>query len=112
MLQLMRERGALDHHEASGHALQHQIYMRLGGSNRPEPELDCLAVEPFDAFVLCSDGFWQLVGESEMQAALHRSGSTESICERLIELARSHAGEDADNISLVLARWLPDTDDD
>jgi PPM family protein phosphatase len=107
MLQLMRERGAVNNEKAAGHALQHQIYMRLGGQNRPEPDLDWLAVEPFDAFVLCSDGFWELVGQTEMQAALPRDAGTEQICERLIGLARSRAGDQADNISFVIARWLP-----
>lgn len=108
--QLMRERRGFSDHEFAGHALQHQIYMRLGGPNRPQPEVDCLAVEPYDAFVLCSDGFWALVGESEMQTALHRADNAEHICERLIELARSRASDDADNMSLVVGRWLPDAD--
>lgn len=107
MLELLRERGSFSDDEAAGRALQHQIYMRLGGQNRPEPDFDCLAVEPLDTFVLCSDGFWELVNQNEMQTALLDSGDTECICERLIALARSRAGQDADNISLVLGRWHP-----
>lgn len=110
MLELLRERSGRAYDEGAAHALQHQIYMRLGGENRPEPALDCVAVEPLDAFVLCSDGFWDLVSETEMRAALLDAPSTERSCERLIELARRRVREGADNVSLVLAKWLPRDD--
>jgi serine/threonine protein phosphatase PrpC len=107
MLELLRERRGFMNHENRGHGFQHQIYMRLGGQNRLNPDVDCLAVDAFDAFLLCSDGFWELVDQTEMQNAVRGAGGTDGICERLIELARGRAGDDADNISLVLARWLP-----
>ena len=95
MLQLMRERGVVNDEKAAGHALQHRIYMRLGGRNRPEPDLDWLAVEPLDVFVLCSDGFWELVSQTEMQAALQRAcwhGANLRAADRAREKPRGRPG--------------------
>jgi PPM family protein phosphatase len=107
VVQLMLEQGRIGEGEASGHALRNQIYMRLGGAKPPEPEFGCLAVEPNDAFLLCSDGLWEHANGPAIQS-IPSDGSVEDISTGLVRLARERAGSDGDNVSVVFARWLFD----
>ena len=46
-----------------------RLYMCLGGQNELEPEFGASAVGDDDWFVLCSDGFWNQVGDDEVASA-------------------------------------------
>lgn len=55
-----------------------------------------------DAFLLCSDGFWEPVTEKEMCKALKKSDSTETWMNSMVENARKNgAGTDMDNFSAI-----------
>lgn len=58
------------------------------------------------AFLLCSDGFWELIDEREMTAALKRAKSVEQWMDAMEFLVKKHgAGTNMDNYSAA-AVWV------
>lgn len=106
--QLMVSQGRLKESDAAVSVLQNQLYMRLGGSERPEPEFGASEVEADDIFMLCSDGFWSSVEPQEVLATLGDLPVESASAAHLVETARERGGATGDNISLVVMRWLPD----
>ncbi|MFN8474885.1 MAG: Stp1/IreP family PP2C-type Ser/Thr phosphatase [Anaerolineae bacterium] len=54
-----------------------------------------------DVLVICTDGLWSLVNESEI-GAIAGDYAPQEACDRLVELAKSYGGDD--NISTILVR--------
>jgi serine/threonine protein phosphatase PrpC len=103
--QLMVSQGRLKESDAAVSALQNQLYMRLGGNERPSPEFGASEVEADDMFIVCSDGFWTSVEPQEALAKLHGAPVESDSAAPLVELARERGGATGDNISLVVMRW-------
>ena len=57
-----------------------------------------------DAFLLCSDGLYDLVEDDEIKQTV-LSGSPHSACEKLIALAKGRGGHD--NITVGIVRLRP-----
>lgn len=59
-----------------------------------------------DAFLLCSDGFWENTDEKEMEQILSNSTSVEEWIDRMVQTIRKNAGEkEMDNYSAI-GIWL------
>ena len=57
------------------------------------------------SFLLCSDGFWELVEDTEMEACLRQAASPEDWVKRMAEIvARNGEGTDMDNYTCI-AVW-------
>ena len=55
-----------------------------------------------DAFLLCSDGFWEYITEREMRGCLIRSGSAADWLNRMTKIVkRNGAGKSMDNFSAI-----------
>ena len=75
--------------------------LRVLGKEPCRPEAGRAAVEPGDAFLLCSDGFWEFVYSEEMQADLCRAAAPEDWAESMLlrHIRRTPPGND--NFSLI-----------
>jgi serine/threonine protein phosphatase PrpC len=107
--QLLVLSGKITAAEIRKHPDRNRLLKCLGGASA-EMELapGWLDLEPGDAFLLASDGFWELVTEREMEAELVRATTVDAWLQgmqmRLMErLVRMTAGE-ADNYSAI-AVW-------
>ena len=105
LVQAMLDQGEIPEEEAVGHPMRNQIYMRLGGDKQPEPTFDCLALEDSAVFLLCTDGFWEMVEPEEAAATLASTDSLDDAVHELIDRANERGGSDGDNISLLVAEW-------
>ncbi len=65
--------GEITPDEIRGHADRNKLLRVLGNPDKYEPELREIEVRKGDAFLLCSDGFWELILETEMQKCLEGS---------------------------------------
>jgi serine/threonine protein phosphatase PrpC len=106
LVQVMLDQKKIGEAEALEHPMQNQIYMRLGGENRPEPAFDCLALEDSAVFMLCTDGFWGVIEPGAAMQTLKDTSSVEDAVNTLVDRASELGGPDGDNISLVVAEWL------
>ena len=93
--------------EAARHHPDKNIILRALGS-QPQVEVS-IWEQPFpvrqgDAFLLCSDGLYDLVEDEEIKEAV-LSNSSHSACEKLIALAKERGGHD--NITVGIVSLMP-----
>ncbi len=62
--------GEISLEEIRGHRDRNKLIRVLGGESAPRVAQRLLDVRANDAFLLCSDGFWEQIREEEMLAAL------------------------------------------
>lgn len=110
LVQSLISAGVITPDQARGHPRRSELQSALG--TKPEDlqvtaSDDVVGVEPGDAFLLCSDGLWEFVGDEAMEHALGGAGSPSAWLESLERLVREAArGRSShDNFSAV-AVWL------
>lgn len=79
--------------------------LRVMGTEWGSPQyqrLDIATPKPGDAFLLCSDGFWEWITEREMQRLLRKASCADEWIKSMYEiiLGRGH-GQGMDNISAI-----------
>lgn len=85
------------------HEDRNQLLRTLGEEKPPRPTLaDApLALQPGDAFLLCTDGFWESVTESEMEIALAKSSDPAQWLARLEQPLVRQSRADQDNYTAM-----------
>ena len=72
--------------------------LRALGSESAKPEISKeLKAVPGDAFLLCTDGFWEFVYEKEMEKLLRKAKEPEVWLQEMEKLLRTRIPEDTDN---------------
>jgi PPM family protein phosphatase len=102
---LMRS-GRLTAEEAEGHPQRSVITRALGTD--PDVDVDTLVieVEAGDLFLLCSDGLFTMVSDSEVLQTVERAATLDKAARDLVRAANTGGGED--NVTVVLFRLDPD----
>jgi serine/threonine protein phosphatase PrpC len=98
-------KGLLEPDAAKTHPDKHVISRAIGTQAKIRvevPELP-LTLEIGDSFLLCSDGLYDLVEESEM-VELIGNNTSQQACKLLVDLANSRGGYD--NISIIIIKIL------
>jgi protein phosphatase len=99
------EKGRADPSERSTHPDRNKLYNCLGASSAPRVELSRPAsLEPGDVLLLCSDGLWSMLPDSEI---VHRL-STQTVVQAvpdMIAMATAIGGERADNTTALAIMW-------
>ncbi|MES2820468.1 MAG: PP2C family serine/threonine-protein phosphatase [Pseudomonadota bacterium] len=99
--------GMLNESLVRGHAERNLLFAALGmGEDIPPTALDRpFDVEEGDAFLICTDGFWEVVLESEMLDALMSASAAEEWLVRMERLIIDRGAAGQDNYS-ALAVWV------
>jgi PPM family protein phosphatase len=97
------ENGVLRAEEAESHPQRHILTAALGAGNTitPDSSAQSVSLESGDVLVLCTDGLWGLLTESEIQSAVAGKTAAE-ICDTLVETAKKRGGPD--NITVQVLR--------
>ena len=103
VVEIMRLQGRITEEEMKTHPDQNRLYGALGGKNLPEVEKGCTDTTENDGFLLASDGLWENVSESELEAVFEAHNLDEAL-RGLVESAKKRGGPDCDNISVAAAR--------
>lgn len=101
MVARLVERGAITSDEVYTHPQRNQIYRCLG--ERASVDVDSFTISLYtgDVLLLCSDGLWEMVRDSDMQNIIAASlPHPTNISKRLTQAALDHGG--VDNISLIV----------
>ncbi len=75
--------------------------------DRPMYEVDCEGVRlrKGDTFLLCTDGFWELIDEAQMLQIITKKKPLQQILDEMIaEVMKTGHGREKDNISAILLR--------
>jgi len=100
--ELLNADGGEPHASRQHRLADSQLYMCLGGQNELEPEFGASAVGDDDWFMICSDGFWNQVGEEEVASAWTGSRADRKTATDLAMMATERGGPGGDNVSLAL----------
>jgi len=96
----MVQKGLIDKDEAARHPRRNVLTRAVGLRGEVEPDIhESLSFEKGDRILVCTDGLYSMVDESEI-AALSADGGTDQICEKLVEEAKKNGGED--NVTVVI----------
>ncbi|MFQ6100350.1 MAG: protein phosphatase 2C domain-containing protein [Anaerolineae bacterium] len=92
--------GVIGPEEVRTHPQRNRIYRCLG--HEPDVEVNTFTrqLRAGDVLVLCSDGLWEMVPDTEIQRIIERARSPQKACDELIEAANRAGGED--NIGVVV----------
>lgn len=101
---LLVQKGELTAEQASEHPASAQLTAFVGMQPPATPDLFSMEIYPGDRILICSDGLYGLVGESEIVRILRSSRSPSRVCRRLVDRANELGGRD--NISMVYIRVM------
>lgn len=99
--------GEITRAEVRHHEDRNRLLRTLGNDKPLRPEI-LAQPEPLqagDAFLLCSDGFWEYVSETEMEVALCKSSSPEAWLQQMELIVLQRSADDHDNYS-ALGVWV------
>ena len=98
-------KGQADASERATHPDRNKLYNCLGASTPPKVELSRAAsLEPGDILLLCSDGLWAVLPDSEIAHRLSASTIVQAVPE-LVAMATSIAGSRGDNTTALAIQW-------
>lgn len=86
---------------------RNKLYNVLGGGMEPKPEVkENITMEKGDAFLLCTDGFWEYLSETEVLIDLLKSSSSKAWAENMLVRIKQRQPEKNDNYSLICGMIL------
>ena len=97
--------GKITAEEAKNFPQKNIILRALGQQKVVDVEVNELAPEPGDVFLLCSDGLSGMVTDEMMQAILQKANGLDAAAKKLIDTANANGG--IDNVTVILAQYLP-----
>jgi serine/threonine protein phosphatase PrpC len=104
VVQMLVDLGKVSEEEMGRHPDQNRLTQSLGGDANPMPDFGADAVHEHDAFLVCSDGLWEMIDTAEMAAALSAKKVGDDGAKHLVERAFSRAKPKSDNITVALLR--------
>lgn len=104
--QRLVQAGIITPNEIRGHVDRNRLLRAVGGEwQEDKPMYACseiIKIKKGDAFLLCSDGFWELIEEKTMQILLCQSKNVEQwLDEMKCEVIKNGTGKNMDNYSAI-----------
>ena len=100
LVQRLIELDQLTPAEAADHPNKNMLYRALGQNELVEIDIMTRRLPPKSRLLLCSDGLWNLVENSEILDILKQTSVPQDACNKLVALANKRGG--SDNISVVI----------
>lgn len=93
--------------DSRGNMDRNTLYASVGSAEVPPHAIcsEALVLKSGDAFLLCSDGFWEHVDESTMELTLLQSHGSQAWIDNMVATIAQVDGADNDNLS-ALAVWV------
>lgn len=105
VVQMLLRKGQISKHDIPNHPDRHKIYNCLGGTSAPQVDLSQKRqLKDGDTILLCTDGLWTAMSDSEIMQALY-AGVVNLSAPRLLETAEALVKKDGDNLSLIAMQW-------
>lgn len=113
VVQSLVDAGLITPQQALVHPDKNQLIAALGidGDVEPHTVLQAVPLQAGDAFVLCSDGWWGSLDESEILASLSEADSPQEWLDAMQRRIEVRAQPRQDNFSAIAAWVVPAGDD-
>jgi len=90
--------------EAQNHPQRNVLLKAIGQTDLIRPDLTTHQIPRSGHLMLCSDGLWGVVSETEIYRIVSSEQDPAIACKNMIEIANQYGGPD--NISIVLVKFL------
>lgn len=100
LVKRLEEIGQITPDEASIHPKRNLLYRALGQGEPFDPDITNMQVVEGYQLLICSDGLWGVISESQMSDIIGLSNSPQVACQSLIDAANAAGGPD--NISAIM----------
>ena len=105
-IEYLIERGRADPLERATHPDRNKLYNCLGASSPPKIALSARAgLQPGDVLLLCSDGLWSMLPDSEIVHRLSHPGGVVAAVPEMVNMAAAIGGAGADNVTALGIMW-------
>ncbi|MBR5093651.1 MAG: Stp1/IreP family PP2C-type Ser/Thr phosphatase [Oscillospiraceae bacterium] len=101
VVEWMVQRGELSSEQAKHYPGKNMITRAVGTDEIVECDAFSSRRTPGDAYLLCSDGLSNLLGDQELLFEIVHGGEPETCCQRLLDIAMNRGA--ADNVTAILA---------
>ena len=98
-------RGILTAEQAGRSKMQNVLTRALGVDPRVEVDVTEELLVEDDTYLLCSDGLFRELSESQIARVLTESGGAQESADRLVDLSNRAGG--GDNITAIVLRYAP-----
>ncbi len=107
VVQMMVDMGDLSPEEMRGHAERNRIIRSLGNPESFSPTVHAEGVPVTNAtsFVLCTDGFWELVLEDELETLLRRRANAKAVLDTCEKRITAKLRPESDNYTAQIIRF-------
>jgi serine/threonine protein phosphatase PrpC len=102
LVQRLIELGQLTPEEATDHKQPNMLYRALGQNESVDVDTLTRRLPPHSRLLLCSDGLWNQVTDTEILDIVVKNPSPQEACNKLIAQANMRGG--IDNVSAILLR--------
>jgi serine/threonine protein phosphatase PrpC len=102
LVQSLVDSGQIREEDVRTHPQRNLILRNLGGREKVEVDLFKELLGPGRWLVLCSDGVWEMMQDSDIQRIVTASQNPKQACVGLVDLANRNGGED--NITVVVVQ--------
>jgi protein phosphatase len=96
------ELGQITQSQAATHPQRNVLYRALGQGEPFEPDVNTYPLPDSGYLMLCSDGLWGAVTETDMIQIVVRAHDAQAACDELINAANIAGG--ADNITAIVIK--------
>lgn len=93
--------GEITAEQIRGHKDRNKLIRVLGDKEDIKGDISDISIQSGDAFLLCSDGFWENIVEDDMLSTLTKSKSSEKWLSKMKKIVDAAADDDCDNNSAI-----------
>lgn len=106
LAQALIDAGVANPDDPASRSMRHVLTAAVGSlGDQVNPQVQRIKIRSGDKLLLCTDGLTEMVDDTTIASVLREAKSAQSACQDLVDLAL--AGGGTDNITLVLAHFLP-----
>jgi PPM family protein phosphatase len=103
LVRRLQELGQINEKEAAEHPQRNVLYRALGQSEPFEPDVSTYPFPNAGYLMMCSDGLWGVVQDSEYFPIIQSAPNLTIACQKLVDAANANGGPD--NISVILVQY-------
>lgn len=105
LVKRLEDIGQISAEQALTHPQRNVLYRALGQGEPFEPDIATYEFQPASQLLICSDGLWGVISDTEMGVIIRSSSDPQHACQELTNKANAAGGPD--NISVIIIR-LPE----